>query len=466
VNLYILAINGLIAASIVVVVLMSGVATSFRQMALLLTIAVLVPLEFGGGPDNAAVASALIICGYALVRQLLARRMVASERSPVVVATIVFMAVAVLAFVAGQYPWFPAPGAPMRAQVGGLMLFLLSGGVFLVVSHQLKSLTELRTLTWLFLVTGAVAVVTSVVGALNVSIGGIAITDAASIGSIFWIWIVTVSASQALFNAELSPGQRIALLGLTIFAIARGVFFALDWVSGWLPPLIGLGIVLLLRFPKFMFASGLVVLAPALLFGGTMYDKLAAGESYSSMTRFEAMGVMWQLIRHNPWLGFGPANYYHYTLLFPILGWWVRFNSHNNYLDLLAEVGFIGLAAFGWFVVEMYRVLLKLRARVPPGFSRAYVVGAIAGLTASLVSGVLADWIIPFTYNIGLRGFRSSLLFWFFLGGAVALKRFVAADQAVPRTLVGSTRYKARQPTFARQPHLGPAYAALRRHSS
>jgi len=47
-------------------------------------------------------------------------------------------------------------------------------------------------------------------------------------------------------------------------------------------------------------------------------------------------------------LGVGPANYYHYTLINPIIGWYVKFNSHNNYLDLLAQTGILGLACFLW----------------------------------------------------------------------------------------------------------------------
>ncbi len=62
--------------------------------------------------------------------------------------------------------------------------------------------------------------------------------------------------------------------------------------------------------------------------------------------------------------------------------------------------------------------------------------GAIAGLAGSLVSGLLADWIIPFTYNIGIRGFRSSLLFWFFLGGVLSLKRI--ASQAAPAPVMAA----------------------------
>jgi hypothetical protein len=42
---------------------------------------------------------------------------------------------------------------------------------------------------------------------------------------------------------------------------------------------------------------------------------------------------------------------------------------------------------------------------------------------------MLADWLLPFVYNIGLKGFRSSLLFWLFLGLAIALERILKAER-------------------------------------
>ena len=62
-------------------------------------------------------------------------------------------------------------------------------------------------------------------------------------------------------------------------------------------------------------------------------------------------------------------------------------------------------------------------SRVPEGFAKAYVYGALGGLAGMLVAGMLGDWVLPFVYNIGFAGFRASVLGWIFLGGLVALEQ-------------------------------------------
>jgi hypothetical protein len=42
---------------------------------------------------------------------------------------------------------------------------------------------------------------------------------------------------------------------------------------------------------------------------------------------------------------------------------------------------------------------------------------------------MLGDWIIPFVYNVGLKGFRASVLGWIFLGGLVVIERVTAAER-------------------------------------
>jgi hypothetical protein len=127
----------------------------------------------------------------------------------------------------------------------------------------------------------------------------------------------------------------------------------------------------------------------------------------------------------NPLFGLGFGNYYFYTPLMPINGWHVNFNSHSQYVDILAQTGIFGLAAFGWVFWEIGKLGWRLRERAPEGFERAYVYGALGGLVGMLVAGGLVDWILPFVYNIGMAGFRSSVIGWLFLGGLVTIKQIV-----------------------------------------
>lgn len=401
-------------------------------LTLLLVTAVLAPVDFrlGSSAISVCVLFASFLCGLWLLRMGIVRRRVAVDRSRAVLSVLVFMAVAVLSFLVGQYPWFRIERAPMSAQVAGLMLFLLSGGIFLLAAHELRSLAQLRYLTRVFIGAGAGALVTMLIPGLDIHVGSVAVTSHGSVGSLFFVWVVAITVGQALWNNTLSRLTRFVLLAVAGVALLRGLFVTFSWASGWLPPLVTLGTMLLLRFPRIVLASGLLLTTPALLVSARAWEAMMVNESWSWMTRLEILGVMRDVIARNPWLGLGPANYHFYTRLFTILGFRRRFNSHNNYVDLLAQTGVVGLFAFCWFVFELTRLAFRLYSRLPNGFGRGYAAGALGGLAGSLVAGLLADWIVPFVYNIGLVGFRSSLLFWFLLGGLHALGRLTAPANA------------------------------------
>jgi O-antigen ligase len=148
-------------------------------------------------------------------------------------------------------------------------------------------------------------------------------------------------------------------------------------------------------------------------------------EEYSVSTRFDAWAILAQIIKMNPVLGLGFANYYWYTPLFPIRGYAVSFNSHNNYVDIVAQTGLVGLVCLVWFFWEVGWLGWRLRKQAPSGFAQAYVYGALGGLVGMMMVGMMGDWILPFFYNIGLSGFRSSMLGWLFLGGLVSLEQIV-----------------------------------------
>jgi O-antigen ligase len=189
--------------------------------------------------------------------------------------------------------------------------------------------------------------------------------------------------------------------------------------SGWVPTLICIAAVTGFR----SWRSGLALVPVVALSAWYLAPSVIGTDAYSVSTRFEAWSILAQIIKISPILGLGFANYYWYTPLYPIQGYAVSFNSHNNYVDIVAQTGLIGLACFVWFLWEMGRLGWGLRKRVPAGFARAYVYGALGVLVGMAVAMMLGDWVLPFFYNVGLLGFRSSMLGWLFLGGLVSLEQ-------------------------------------------
>jgi O-antigen ligase len=347
-------------------------------------------------------------------------------RSRTVMPLLFLSGAAALAFLIGQLPWFLfAQKASLAAQLGGLAIFVLAAGAFLLVGKQVTRLKHLEWMVWLFLGISAVYVI----GRLSPVGGGLLqgiLNDKVYNHSLFWLWLVALSFSQAAFNTHLRPILRVLLGGLTLATLYISLGIDRTWTSGWLPGLIALGVILWASNPRWIWALFAAGAAGAALKMDSIRNLLFGGDNtYSLMTRLEAWRILGEIIKVSPVFGLGPSNYYWYTPLYSILGWSVQFNSHNNYIDLLAQTGILGLVFFLWFAVEAGRLGLWLRDRVPGGFARAYVLGALGGLAGTLVAGMLGDWFLPFIYNIGLAGFRASLFSWIFLGGLVALEQMV-----------------------------------------
>jgi hypothetical protein len=240
----------------------------------------------------------------------------------------------------------------------------------------------------------------------------------------FWTWLVAMSFGQFLLNYELNPITRLASGGIAATAIGVTLYQTSDWVSGWFPALVAVSVILFLRFPFPMLVAGPFLAVLALLGAHFVVDFAATGDNlYSLETRWEAIRSLQPVLTANPILGLGPANYYNYTVLYPIMGWYVSYSSHNNYLDLIAQVGLVGLVCFFWFVFAVGKTAWDLSQKVRRGFELGYVYAVLGGLVASVLAGALGDWIIPFVYNAGFEGFRTSVLLWVFLGGLVALEQ-------------------------------------------
>jgi O-antigen ligase len=203
-----------------------------------------------------------------------------------------------------------------------------------------------------------------------------------------------------------------------------------EWTSGWLPSLVTIGTILWLRSWRLGLAATLVAFAVfGILNADIFYSSVVSTNQYSITTRFATYPILFELIKANPIIGLGFANYSHYTYLYPIMGYFVSFNSHNNYMDIIAQTGFVGLVLFFCMMIAIGMRGWKLHKLDVDGFSSGYINACLGGMVGLLVSGMLGDWFLPYLYNIGIPGFRASIFSWIFLGGLLALGRILGTQE-------------------------------------
>jgi hypothetical protein len=408
------------------------------------------------------------------VLELLVHRERNLVASPAIWPALALAGVATLAFMVGQHPWLAlARPAPLAAQLGGLGIFLLSIGALLLVGYTVRSVRSLQFLTWVFLALGAVFVAGEIARDLGATNPHLAEPGAA--GSLFWIWLAALASSQALFNRRLHVWWRVALGGLVLASLYHNISYAPDWLSGYVPPLVALLAILGSRAPRLALFGAMAAAAAALFARAVIGDPLQSGGNglffslvpasavgwrdlvsahvdADSNTRLEFWRTVGRIIQLDPLLGLGPANYAWYAVIFPTsqAAWgYLKISSHNNYVDLVAQTGVLGLGCFLWFVMAIGRLGWWLRTRVPTGFAQAYAYGALGGLAGSVVAAGLGDWVLPFVYNIGYAGFRASVLGWLFLGGLVALEKIFAAHEVpapTPSALISGMPFSPATP--------------------
>jgi hypothetical protein len=383
------------------------------------------------GPSGLTVTMILValLLGLWLLDMVVGERQKGLVRSRTVWPLLAFLVIAFISFGIGQLNWLPfALHAPLGAQLGGLSIIVLSAGTFLLVANQVNDLGWLSRMTWAFLAFGVLAII---VGGVLPKLGLPTQRLIQPVGSVYFIWLVAMAFSQAVLNGDLHPGWRLALGGLVLYTIYDLFYLRFGDKSGWLPIFVCIAAIIGAR----SWRAGLALVPVAALSALYMWKGIVSTDEYSISTRFDAWSILAQIIKINPVLGLGFANYYWYTPLFRIRGYAVSFNSHNNYVDIVAETGFVGLVCVLLFFWQVGWLGWRLREQAPAGFAQAYVYGALGGLAGMVVAGMMGDWVLPFFYNVGMSGFRSSMLGWLFLGGLVSVEQMVRTQKlsAVPK---------------------------------
>jgi hypothetical protein len=354
---------------------------------------------------------------------------------------ILFLCAGFVSLAIGTATWDPAvprPGPFLIIQLAQLGIFVLSAAAFWLMANLGQDLTFLRRLFFFWLASAAF------VAAIFASEGRVLsflfrMPTAAVQLPPFRVLLVASAFGQLLFNRRLSWGVRLCMLGI-LAVIGYAIFYQQrEIVSNWLSVMVAICVLMWLRWPRLRWpaVAVLIILVITGTLGTTLYDFAGGDEEWdeSGGSRLALIGRVVEVTMRNPITGLGPAAYRPYAQMEPLPyqgAFWIQPNvsSHNNYVDLFSHGGLVSLGLFAWFAVEVTLLGLRLKSRYTEGFEAGYVNTMLATWASSLALMLFADWILPFYYNIGFRGFQASVLVWLFLGGLVALDHISDASDA------------------------------------
>jgi hypothetical protein len=238
---------------------------------------------------------------------------------------------------------------------------------------------------------------------------------------LFSLWFVSLAYAQALFNKKLPLWLRLILFGMV--AVWMYIYFIrnVHWLSGWLPPLLALGMIGLMKSRWILLIFVLLVVTYVGLnwdyYTGTV---LATESAESGHTRTQAWEYNWRVTEKHLLFGTGPAGYAaYYMSYFP----GKAMATHSNYIDILSQTGVVGLFFCLWFLGALvwtgYQLHLRLRGHAD--FSEGLASATLAGCLGCVVSMGLGDWMFPFVYTQTIAGFDYAVYSWVLLGAMVAL---------------------------------------------
>jgi hypothetical protein len=146
------------------------------------------------------------------------------------------------------------------------------------------------------------------------------------------------------------------------------------------------------------------------------------GEAPWVVGRLELWGAALRLIETRPLIGVGPDNFRRlYGAQLGLETWDERVQANNLYLELLADLGLLGMAAFLWLTLPPLAAALRA-LREPTRMPTSYwLLGLGLGVLAFLVHGLL-DSFLAFT--------PTALLFWMMLAMILNLTAMATRDTA------------------------------------
>lgn len=361
-------------------------------------------------------------------------------RSAINIPVLAFSSVVILSMLWCRFfldPQVIIPSTFIRVQAGTVAVTIISALVPILCINLIKRVQLVRICYWLLL-SGSLFYVVNYIFEFTKIGGGIAtervadqdqitldsLSRAVNAGGLLPLWICCLTVGL-LFNArDLSKWQRFWMYLCLSGWLYRLFVITLVRISGWLPTLIGLLIILFIFSRKWFFILSAVAVLLIVLNWGKVYDATVVQKqnegTLSGATSRESLWSQAFLVAKNQIiLGTGPAGYANYYLTY------YRdhaLSTHNNYLDMVLQYGATGLIVFCWLCFVMVKELWKAyRLQPARTFEKGFTIGAFAGACGMLPGMILGDWVIPFAYNQTIGGYAYTVYNWLFIGLGLAL---------------------------------------------
>jgi O-antigen ligase len=395
------------------------ILNTWEQSALvIILIAAFVPFGLSTGTDSKVMLSMILSAAYVMIwilHMLGVEKRIHFTPSAINRPLFGFVIISVLSLIWSNVFRDPAvrvtPSFPLVQAASTAVMVLLPLSALLVANSIHKEKT-LRWMVGLILVVGVLDLGNRFAG-LNLPINANGITQ---------MWVIAFAISIFFFMKNIPRKLRVIMLLIAAASILWGFVLHIDWLAGWLPGFIVLGVISFIKSKK-LFAFLVVAAVILFVLNANFYDKsINSEQTTSGDTRLAAWSINWQVTSQHILFGTGPGGYAaYYMTYYPTQA----MATHSNYIDIFAETGVIGFAFYIWLFGSLVwlglRLLRRLRGR--GDFLEAATVAILAGTIGCIVIMGFGDWLIPFAYTQTIAGFNYEVYSWLFLGALVVIER-------------------------------------------
>ncbi len=245
----------------------------------------------------------------------------------------------------------------------------------------------------------------------------------------------SLAYASLLFMQDLiNPLKKIVFTLIILFYLGLIIKEFLNpekgqWMAGWIA--IGVPLIFITFYKSKLICTFLIILFCILIISISykkINDIFTQAEKERSYDRFGIWESSIKIWSKNPFLGVGHGNYMDYSLAYAETQF--KYSSaHNQYFQILAELGSLGIICLTWFIYKIFFLGKYLINMISDNFLKTFVVGILGSIYGQLAAGFVADYILPSYHNGGHRNFCTTIYFWILVGSLMAVEEIIKKNK-------------------------------------